>query len=89
MPELERCVEEFDEQIHRDFRLWLTSAVSPAFPVSVLQNSVKMTVEPPKGLRANLLQSYSAFDDKTLEDCSKVTPYKTLVFSLCFFHAIV
>lgn len=61
MPSLEKLVLEFAEErdeIHEDFRLYLTSMPADYFPVAVLQNSVKLTTEPPRGMRANLKRSY-------------------------------
>jgi dynein heavy chain, axonemal len=55
LPKLESIVAGLHEQLHPNFRLWMTSMPSPKFPVSVLQNSVKMTMEPPTGIRSNLL----------------------------------
>jgi dynein heavy chain len=37
---------------------------TPAFPVSILQNSVKMTLEPPSGLKQNVLGTYEALSEE-------------------------
>uniref|UniRef100_W5LYK9 Dynein axonemal heavy chain 1 n=1 Tax=Lepisosteus oculatus TaxID=7918 RepID=W5LYK9_LEPOC len=87
MPSLERLIETIDiDKVHRDFRLWLTSLPSNKFPVSILQNGSKMTIEPPRGIKANLLKSYLSLTDDFLGSCSKVGEFKSLLLSLCLFH---
>lgn len=89
MPKLEVIVENLTPQNHPDFRMWLTSMPNEKFPVSTLQNSVKMTLEPPQGLRSNLLRTYANLDNKALNDCKKPKEYKKLLFGFAFFHAII
>ena len=92
LPTLEKICEDLADKpqdIHPTFRLWLTSMPTPKFPVTILQRAVKMTNEPPKGLRANLLRSYLGFNDEFLNKSSKPNAFKTMLFGLCMYHALI
>jgi len=74
MGSLEQIVLNFaeeEETIHADFRLFLTSMPADYFPTAVLQNSVKLTTEPPRGMRANLKRTYQNMSQEYLEDSLK------------------
>ena len=90
LPRLEQILEQTagtDE--HRDYRLWLTSMPSAAFPVSVLQSGVKLTQEPPRGLKANLTRTFADVPEEEFEGCAKPREFKKLLFALAFYHALI
>merc|ERR1719191_2195562 len=90
MGKLESVVEKIDaDQMNPDFRLWMTACPSPNFPISILQMGVKMTIEPPKGLKQALTRSYMGFEEEWFESCSKPYEFKKMLFGLCFFHGLI
>jgi dynein heavy chain len=48
-----------------------------------------MTMDPPTGLRSNLLRTNANLENKELNDCAKPKELKKLLFAFSFFHAIV
>lgn len=92
LPRLEKMIEAMQfKKPHPQFRLWLSSDPTDGFPISLLQSSLKLTTEPPKGIKANMLRLYqSTLDPQHFVDQRRSTEkYKRMVFSLCFFHAVL
>ncbi|PWV12257.1 putative dynein heavy chain [Trypanosoma cruzi] len=90
--ELEKIIEDLSEQRpHEEFRLWLSSVPTPQFPIGILQRSIKMTTEPPTGIKSNMLRLYNQFSEEQFVDHSGVQPnfYRSLLFALCFFHSVL
>jgi dynein heavy chain len=61
MPALEAIIEKTaaeKDTVNDEYRLFLTSMPASYFPVSILQNGIKLTTEPPRGLKANLKRSF-------------------------------
>jgi len=69
------------------FRLFLSADPSNGVPIGILDRSIKLTNEPPAGLKANMKRAWSYFSKEEIED--KDAKIKSILFALCYFHSIV
>merc|ERR1711990_1202055 len=90
MAEMEDILNPKGVEVHEQFRLWITCQENKEFPLGLLQMAIKVTTEPPKGLKAGLARTYSTM--VTQDFLEKVEPpekWRSLVLALCFMHSIV
>ncbi|XP_055909296.1 LOW QUALITY PROTEIN: dynein axonemal heavy chain 10 [Eupeodes corollae] len=85
--QVEKYLDKIDNP-HPDFRLWITTDPTPSFPIGILQRSLKVVTEPPKGLKLNLNTTFYKLEDDNFNSCAHVA-FKPLVYVLAFFHAVV
>uniref|UniRef100_A0A3P8TGW6 Dynein, axonemal, heavy polypeptide 9 like n=1 Tax=Amphiprion percula TaxID=161767 RepID=A0A3P8TGW6_AMPPE len=91
---LEKLLERCCEDSHPDYRVFMSAepASTPQehiIPQGILENAIKITNEPPTGMHANLHAALDNFDQDILDQCSREQEFKTILFSLCYFHACV
>lgn len=64
---LEKLLEKFSRGSHRDYRVFMSAEAAPSpqehiIPQGLLENSIKITNEPPTGMLANLHTALHNFD---------------------------
>ncbi|KAJ3416777.1 Cytoplasmic dynein 2 heavy chain 1 [Chytridiales sp. JEL 0842] len=74
-------------QPHENFRLWLTSEAHPKFPAFLLEQSFKITLEAPPGVKKNLQRIYESWSPDFIASGSALRAQA--LFALAWFHAVI
>jgi len=72
---------------HANFRLFLTMEINPKLPVNLLRAGRTFVFEPPPGVRANLLRTFSTIPASRMNKAPNERA--RLYFLLAWFHAII
>jgi dynein heavy chain len=86
--ELEKKLDEFAlEGSNKKFRLFLSSDAANSIPIGLLNRCIKITNEPPAGLKANIKRAFASLNRETFDDFD--SKMKSILFGLCHFHAVM
>ena len=85
---LEKKIEEIVET-GSSFRLFLTALPSKVIPISIIQDSIKIVNEPPRGLKQSIQRTFSTVDENTYDKAPKTALYRRFAFGFVFFHALI
>merc|ERR1719198_158308 len=90
LKKLEKILDDFQnagDETHEKFRLFLTSDPSKGIPTGILNRAIKLTNEPPTGLKANLKRAFCTFTKETFDEMGNKT--RAILFGLCHFHSLM
>ena len=87
--ELEKTLDEYDTDptTSTDFRLFLSAEPSKGIPIGILERSIKLTNEPPQGMKANLMRAFASFPKEEFD--FRESQVKQIQFALCWFHSVM
>ena len=86
--DLEKKLDEFAlEGSNKKFRLFLSSDAANSIPIGLLNRCIKITNEPPAGLKANIKRAFASLNKESFEDFD--SKMKSILFGLCHFHAVM
>ena len=76
------------EEVHDEFRVFITCEPHKRFPIGLLQMSIKITNEAPAGIKAGLKRSYHWVSQDMLDAIAR-SEWRQILYVMCFCHSIV
>eukprot|EP00762_Andalucia_godoyi_P004467 ANDGO_08124.mRNA.1 Dynein gamma chain len=70
------------------FRIWITTEPNPRFPINLLQAAIKLTNEPPQGVKAGLRRSFAWVNQDMLDAVDK-PQWRQMLYAATFLHSTV
>ena len=89
MSKLDILLKNQELEFNPEMRIWLSCEPRDEFPIGLLHQSLKVTNEPPKGIKAGMLKTYSSVVTAEKLDVFEYKEWKNLVFALSFIHSLV
>ena len=88
LKKVEKLLDEYASSgSHENFRVFMSSDPSNSIPIGILDRSIKLTSDPPSGLKANIKQAFCTFSREEYEELEGRT--RGILFGLCHFHAVM
>ena len=81
--------EDFKTRADPEFRIWMSCEPREGFPLGLLQKALKVTNEPPKGIKAGLQKTFSSLVNPEFLERIDHPNWRTLVYACCFLHSLV
>merc|ERR1711972_164366 len=76
-------------EIDESYRLWITCEITSRFPIGLLQMAIKVTLQPPAGLKAQLFRTYNTMITQETLDKVDHEKWRTLLYVMAVLHSIV
>lgn len=88
LKDLEKRLDQYALQgSNPSFRLFLSSDPVKTIPIGLLERSIKLTNEPPQGLKPNMKRAWSTFSREEFD--AKEPKIRTVLFALSYFHSMM
>jgi dynein heavy chain len=88
LKQLEKVLDNYaNEGSSSNFRLFLSSDPVNSIPIGLLERSIKLTNEPPSGLKANMKRALVSFKKEEFDERDQ--KIRTILFGLCYFHSVM